>query len=58
MTGKLVAFKKGVGKHAASSISENSGNPDAERRTWPHHFYISSAVASHLYKVCSIVRRT
>ena len=38
--------KKSAGKPAASSISENSGNPEAERRKWPHNFYISSEVVS------------
>ena len=45
-------------KTAASSISENSGNPEAERRKRPHNFYLSSAVVSHMDKVYSIVRKT
>ena len=51
VTGKPVACKKGAGKPAASSISEKSGNPKAERKKWPHNFYISSAVVSHMGKV-------
>ena len=58
VTGKLVAYKTGAVKLAASSISENSGNRIAERNTWPHDFYISSAVVSHMDKVYSIVRQT
>ena len=53
-----VAYQKGAEKPAASSISENSENPKAERRKWPHNFYISSAVVSYMDKVYSIVRRT
>ena len=37
VTGEPVAYKS-AGKPAASSISENSGNPEAERRKWPHNF--------------------
>ena len=44
-------------KPAASSMSENSGNPEAERRNWPR-FYISSAVVSYTDKVYSIERKT
>ena len=39
-------------------MSENSRNPRAERRKWPHNFYIPSAVVSYMDKVYSIVRRT
>ena len=56
VTGKLVAYKTGAGKPAASSISE--GNPTAERKQWPHDFYTSSAVVSHMDNVYSIVRQT
>ena len=58
VTGKLVAYKSSAEKPAASSISENSGNHNTERRTWPHNFYISSAVVSYMDKVYSIVRKT
>ena len=42
-------------KPASSSISQNS---KAERRKWPHNFYISSEVVSYMDKVYSIVRKT
>ena len=42
VTGKPFTYKTGAGKLAAFSISENSGNPKAERRKWPRNFYISS----------------
>ena len=58
VTGKLVAYKTGAVKLVASSISENSGNRIAERKKWPHDFYISSAAVSHMDKVYSIVRQT
>ena len=55
VTGKPVAYKNS----AASSISENSANPEAERRKWPqHNFYIFSAIVSYMDKVYSIVRKT
>ena len=58
VTGKRVAYKNSAGKPAASSISENSGNPKAEGRKWPHNFYVSSAVVSYMDKVFSIARKT
>ena len=58
VTGELVAYRKSAGKPAASRISENSGNPEAERRKWPHNFCISSEVVSYMDKVYSIVRKT
>ena len=58
VTGKPVAWTKGAVKPAASSMSENSGNPEAERRNWPHNFYISSGVVSYTDKVYSIERKT
>ena len=47
--GKPVAYKTVTGKPGASSKSENSGNPKAERKEWPHnlHIYFSSLSASH-----------
>ena len=47
VTGKFVAYKKDAEKHAVSSISENSENPEAERRKWLHDFCMSS---SHMDK--------
>ena len=41
VTGEPVGYKKSAEKPAASSISENSGNPKAEKKKWPHIFYIS-----------------
>ena len=58
VTGKLVAYRNCAGKPVASSISENSGNPKAERRKWPHNFYMSSEVVCYMDKVHSIVRKT
>ena len=58
VTGKPVAYKKSAWKLAASRISEKSWNPEAERRKWPHDFYISSEVVSCMDIVCSIVRKT
>ena len=58
VTGGPLAYKKSAEKPAASSVSENSGNPNAERRKWPHNFYISSEVVSYMDKVYSIVRKT
>ena len=58
VTGEPVASKKSAGKPAASSISENFGNPEAERRKWPHNFYMSCEVVTYMDKVCSIVRKT
>ena len=46
-----------TGKLVASRNSENSGNPKAGNRKWPHNFYMSSAVVPHMEKVCSIVRK-
>ena len=57
VTGELVAHKKSAGKLAASSISENSENPKAEKGIWPHNFYMSSEDGSYMDKVYSIVRR-
>ena len=54
----LLLTKQARVKPAASSISENSGNRKAERKKWPHDFYISSAAVSHMDKVYSIVRQT
>ena len=39
VTGKLAAYTKGAVKPAAFCISENLGNPQAERRKWPHNFF-------------------
>ena len=50
VTGEPVVCKKSEGKPEASSVSENSGNPRAERRTWPHNFFIFSAVVSYMDK--------
>ena len=57
VTGKPVAYENSAVKPATSSISDNSGNPKAERRKWPQNFNISSAVVSYMDKVYSIVRK-
>ena len=54
----LFAYENCAEKPAASSISENSGSPEAESRKWPHNFYISSEVVSCMDKAYSIVRKT
>ena len=54
VTGKPVAYKKARRNLRLPVL----GNPKAERRKWPHNFYISSAVLSHMDKLCSIVRKT
>ena len=56
--GKSVAYENCAEKPAASNISENSGNPKAESRKWPHNFYMSSEVVSYMDKAYSIVRKT
>ena len=56
--GKSVAHENCAEKPAASSISENSGSPEAESRKLPHNFYMSSEVVSYMDKVYSIVRKT
>ena len=56
VTSEAVVYKKSAGKPAASRISENSQNPKAERRKWPH-FYISSTVVSFMDKVYSIAQQ-
>ena len=60
VTHKPVAYKNSAEKLAASSISENSGNPSgtpkAERRKWPQSF-CTSEVLSYIDKGYSIVRR-
>ena len=58
VTGEPVAYKKSAEKPAASSISENSGDPKAERKKWPHNFYISSKVVLYMDNAHSIVRKT
>ena len=58
VTGEPVAYKKSAEKPAASSISENSGDPKAERKKWPHNFYISSKVVPYMDNAHSIVRKT
>ena len=57
-TGEPVAYKKSAGKPAASSVSENSGDPKAETKKWPHKFNISSKVVTYMDKVHSTVRKT
>ena len=55
--GKPVAHEKVPGKPVASRNSENSRNPKAKSRKWPHDFHMSSAVVPRMEKVCSIVRK-
>ena len=57
VTVKVVAHKKATGRPVASSNSENSWNPDAESRKWPHNFLLSPAVVPHMESVYSIVRK-
>ena len=39
VTGKIVAHKNCAVKPAASSVSEKSGNREAERRKWPQNLF-------------------
>ena len=49
--------KEVTGELVASRNSENSGNPDAGSKKWPHNFHVSPAVVPHMEKVYSIVRQ-
>ena len=57
VTERLVAYKTATGKPGASSKSENSGNPKAERKEWPHNLHISPDTVPHMETVFSIVRK-
>ena len=56
-TVKPVTHKIATGKPVASSNSENSGNPEAEGKKWPHNLHMSPAVVSHMDTDCAIVRK-
>ena len=60
VTGKPVIYKTVAETSATSSFffQKKSENLKPEWRKWPHNFYISSAVVSHMGKVHSIVRKT
>ena len=53
-----VACKTAEGKPGASSESENSGNPEAERKEWPHNLHISPDTVPHMDTVFSIVKKS
>ena len=57
VTERPVACKTAKGKPGASSKSENSGNPKAERKDWPHNRHISPDTAPHMETVFSIVKK-
>ena len=57
VTERPVACKTAKGKPGASSESENSGNPKAERKEWPHSLHISPDTVPHMETVFSIVRK-
>ena len=50
-TGEPVTYKTVAGKPVASSNSESSGNPKAERKEWPQNLRVSSRRASHGYSL-------
>ena len=50
VAGTPVAQEKGTGRPVASRSSENSENPEAEKKKWSHHFYKSSAMVPHIEK--------
>ena len=57
VTGKPVACRTVRLKPGASSKTENSGNPKAERKEWPHNLHISPATVPRTDAVFSIVRK-
>ena len=57
VAGKLVAHEKVTWKLVASRNLEDSGNPKAGNRKWPHNSRMSSAVVPRMEKVFSIVRK-
>ena len=50
VTEKPVAHEKVTVKPVASRNSEDSGNPKAGNRKWPHNFHVSSAVVPYMEK--------
>ena len=54
---KPVAHRTASGKLGESSNSENSGNPKAERKEWPHNLHMSPATVPHTDALFSIVRK-
>ena len=57
VTEKPIASKKAMGKRYAPSKSENWGNPEDERKEWPHNSHMSPATVPHTDAVFSIVRK-
>ena len=57
MTGRPVAYKTATGKPNASSKSDHSENPKAERIEWPHNLHMSPATVHRTEAVFSIVRK-
>ena len=49
-----IDYKIATGKPVASSKSENSGNPKAERKEWPHILHMSPATAPNTNAVFSM----
>ena len=56
VTARPIACKTVTRKPGASSKSENSGNPKAERKEWPLNLHMSPATIHHTEVVFSIVR--
>ena len=50
VTEKPVTHKTVTGKLVASSNAENSGNRQAESRTWPHNLHMSPAVVPQSFR--------
>ena len=57
VTERPIACKNATEKPCAPSKSENSGNPKAERKRWPHNLHMSPAIVPHTDAVFSIVRK-
>ena len=58
VTEKPRAYKTDTGKLGASSKSENSGNPKAERKEGPHNLHMSPVKVPHTDAAFSIVRKS
>ena len=54
VTGRPIDYKIATGKPVASNKSENSGNPKAERKEWPHNLHMSPATVPHTNAVFSM----
>ena len=57
LQGNMLLMRKLQGNLLHPENSEDSGDPKAGNRNWPHNFHMSSAVVSHMEQVYSIVRK-